>query len=76
MSTPARSSTHGRIGGRSELWLDQMLSIGSVDVPTVRKEHHFYARRSGQQDQPVLLLREGADGERTLLDPNALSATA
>jgi prolyl oligopeptidase len=62
--------------GTIRAWLDQMLSIGSVDVPTVRKEHHFYARRSGQQDQPVLLLREGADGpERTLLDPNALSAT-
>ena len=56
--------------------LDQLLMTGSVDVPTVRGARHFYTRRGGQQDQPVLLLREGADGtERTLLDPNAMSAT-
>lgn len=55
--------------------LDELLTIGSVGVPAVRGARHFYARRDGRQDQPVLLLREGVDGpERVLIDPNALSS--
>ncbi|HEX2186479.1 MAG TPA: S9 family peptidase, partial [Chloroflexota bacterium] len=55
--------------------LDQLLTTGSVGVPQARRTRHFYARRDGRQDQPVLRVREGTAGpERTLLDPNALSA--
>jgi prolyl oligopeptidase len=55
--------------------LDQLLTTGSVGVPQVRGTRHFYTRRDGRQDQPVLRVREGVAGpERTLLDPNALSA--
>jgi prolyl oligopeptidase len=54
--------------------LDDLLTAGSVSAPVPRRDRCFYQRRSGRMDQPVLLLREG-ERERTLLDPNALSAS-
>ncbi|MDQ3930859.1 MAG: S9 family peptidase, partial [Chloroflexota bacterium] len=54
--------------------LEQLLSTGTVTAPVVRGERHFYTRREGTQDQPVLLLRRGASGpEQVLLDPNKAS---
>ncbi|TME37182.1 MAG: S9 family peptidase [Chloroflexi bacterium] len=55
--------------------LDRLLTAGAVSTPVVRGQRLFYQRRSGLQDQPVLVLREApcAD-ERTIVDPNALSA--
>src|SRR4051794_30199101 len=55
--------------------LNELSSTGLVGTPDVRGGRAFYQRRDGQSDQPVLLLRELRDGsERTLIDPNALSA--
>ncbi len=68
----ARPSLHAR--------LSALLAIGTVSHPTVKrlrggKLRYFHQRRDASQDQPVLLYRDGVDGEdRALIDPNALSA--
>ena len=55
--------------------LNELSSTGLVGTPDVRGARAFYQRRDGQADQPMLLLRDLRDGiERTLVDPNALSA--
>ncbi|HEY0081655.1 MAG TPA: prolyl oligopeptidase family serine peptidase, partial [Pyrinomonadaceae bacterium] len=55
--------------------LSQLLSIGSVGTPAPRRGRYFFTRREGQQNQPVLYVREGAQGkDRVLIDPNTLSA--
>ncbi|HZH32018.1 MAG TPA: prolyl oligopeptidase family serine peptidase [Pyrinomonadaceae bacterium] len=54
--------------------LSQLLSIGTLSAPDPHRGRYFYTRREGQQNQPVLYVREGAAGaDRVLLDPNALS---
>ncbi len=65
----------GREGVRAQL--ERLFAIGTLSPPTPRGGRYFYERRSGGQEQPVLLLREGADGaDRVLLDPASLSADA
>ncbi|HLL16231.1 MAG TPA: prolyl oligopeptidase family serine peptidase [Pyrinomonadaceae bacterium] len=65
-SLPARAAINQR--------LSQLLSIGTLSAPAPRRGRYFYTRREGQQNQPVLYVREGVQGtERVLLDPNALS---
>jgi prolyl oligopeptidase len=55
--------------------LDLLLTTGSVGTPVVRGTRSFYERRGGRQDQPMLVVRETDSAhERTVLDPNALSA--
>jgi prolyl oligopeptidase len=55
--------------------LDLLLTTGWVGTPVVRGTRYFYERRSGRQDQPVLVLREhDSEDERIIVDPNALSA--
>jgi prolyl oligopeptidase len=69
---PQRQAIHQR--------LSELLQIGHVSRPSVRRAadgtlRYFYTRRDGDQDQPVLLVRERVDGpDRVLLDPNTLSA--
>lgn len=61
--------------GRAELEkrLAELMSIGSVSTPSMRGNRYFYTERQGDQNQSVLYLREGHDGEpRVLLDPNTL----
>jgi len=54
--------------------LQQLLSMGAVGTPRVRKGHYFYARRDGSQNQPILYVRNGADGDdRPLIDPASFS---
>ncbi|MGI9148474.1 MAG: prolyl oligopeptidase family serine peptidase [Chloroflexota bacterium] len=56
--------------------LDHLLTTGWVSSPVVRGHRFFYQRRSGRLDQPVLVFRDGVDGqERVVVDPNALSAS-
>jgi prolyl oligopeptidase len=56
--------------------LEQLFTTGSVGAPVLRGNRYFYQRRDGRVDQPVLVVRDGPDGEeRTILDPNALSAS-
>jgi prolyl oligopeptidase len=41
----------------------------------VRGQRYFYTRREGEQNQPILYVRQGLDGaDRVLVDPNQLSA--
>jgi prolyl oligopeptidase len=66
-SLPQRAAIEAR--------LNQLLTIGTVGTPRLRRERAFYQRRDGRADQPVLVVRDSLDGpERTLIDPNALSA--
>jgi len=66
-AVPQRSAIRAR--------LDELLSTGQVGTPQVRGERAFYQRRDARADQPILVVRDTPDGaERTLLDPNALSA--
>ncbi|MET0595556.1 MAG: hypothetical protein ABW133_22845, partial [Polyangiaceae bacterium] len=59
--------------------LSDLLSIGKVGAPAVRKVaadkvRYFHERREGQQNQPILYVREGVQGkDRVLLDPNQLA---
>jgi prolyl oligopeptidase len=65
---PQRAAIHAR--------LDKLLMTGSVTTPVLRGERRFYQRRDGRLDQPLLVVRDGLEGEeRTIIDPNALSAS-
>ncbi len=55
--------------------LTELLSIGTMGTPQIGGRFYFYFRREGKQNQPILYVREGVNGEdRTLLDPNQLAA--
>src|SRR5215218_10247534 len=64
----------GDLPGRAELRerLRALLAIGLVASPKVRGGRLFFVRREGAQNQPVLVVRQGA-AERVVLDPNGLS---
>ena len=52
----------------------EILASGSISTPREAGGRYFYSRRDGSQDQPVVYMREGLDGEdRVLLDPNGMS---
>ena len=52
----------------------EILGSGSVSTPDEAGGRYFYSRRDGDQDQPVVYVREGRNGEdRVLLDPNTMS---
>lgn len=52
-----------------------LLAAGTVTPPECRAGRYFYTRRVGSQNQAVLCMREGEAGtDRTLFDPNTLSA--
>ncbi len=54
--------------------MTELLSAGSVSPPVEAGGRYFYSRREGGQNQPVVYMREGLDGEdRKLLDPNSMS---
>ncbi len=54
--------------------MEQILASGSVSTPVEAGGRYFYSRRDGDQDQPVVYVRDGRAGEdRMLLDPNAMS---
>jgi prolyl oligopeptidase len=59
--------------------LSELLGIGAITTPAVRKVsnghiRYFYTRREGNQNQPILYVREGVRGtDEPLVDPNALS---
>lgn len=54
--------------------LETLLQIGALSAPTPAGGRYFYQRRDGNQNQPVLYVREGVDGtDRVLLDPNVLN---
>ena len=54
---------------------EQLQTIGALSTPHIGGPYYFYRRRDGNQNQPVLYVREGLHGkDRVLLDPNALAA--
>jgi prolyl oligopeptidase len=64
---PGREKIHDRLG--------TLLEIGFQGTPAPVKGRYFYTRREGQQNQPVLYVRDDLKGkERALLDPNQLAA--
>lgn len=55
--------------------LETLLAIGSLSVPTPAHGYYFYQYRDGGQNQPILYVREGVEGDdRVLIDPNLLNA--
>src|SRR5579864_4434548 len=54
--------------------LDELFTTGSVGTPVIRGTRYFYQRRDGTLDQPILVVRDQGI-ERTILDPNAFSAS-
>src|SRR5262249_56445944 len=55
--------------------LRALFAIGLVSPPVARGGRYFHQQRTGDQEQPVLYVREGREGpDRVLLDPAALSA--
>src|SRR6266540_2160045 len=61
---PGRRVLRDRVG--------RLLAAGLVSAPAVR-ERWFFERRRGDQEHPVLLVREADGFERVLIDPSALS---
>jgi prolyl oligopeptidase len=63
--------------------LSQLLEIGTVGTPQMGGKYYFHTRREGNQNQPILYVREGRNGafngglnneDRVLLDVNQLAA--
>ncbi len=62
---PGRSALEGR--------LRELMSVGMVGSPRMAGNRYFYSKREGDQAQSVIWMREGLDGEPSvLLDPNTL----
>jgi prolyl oligopeptidase len=62
---------HGRPALRERM--ARLMSAGLVGAPVVRHDRWFFERRRGDQEHPVLLVREADGSERALIDPGALS---
>jgi prolyl oligopeptidase len=63
--------------------LSQLLEIGTVGAPQMGGKYYFHTRREGNQNQPVLYVREGLksalndglnDKDRVLVDVNKMSS--
>ena len=64
------------IAGKDKLHqrLEQLLSIGRLETPQPAGNYVFYEKREGQQNQPVVYVREGHNGkDRSLIDVNDLA---
>jgi prolyl oligopeptidase len=67
----------GPLPGRDRInsRLSQLLEIGTVGAPQMAGKFYFHTRREGNQNQPVLYVREGLNGDdRVLVDVNKMSA--
>ena len=55
--------------------MTEILASGFVSTPTEAGGRYFYSRRSDDQNQPVVYMRTGLDGDdQVLLDPNSMSS--
>ena len=55
--------------------LERLWNYEKFGLPTREGDRYFYTRNDGLQNQSVLYVQDGIDGEpRALLDPNALAA--
>src|SRR6266404_4844046 len=62
------SYTHAvleHVDGREKLRerIEKLLTIGRVGAPRVGGNRYFYERRDGRQNQAVIYVREGANGD-------------
>src|SRR5687767_4153370 len=67
----------GQVPGRDKIRqrLTELLSIGTIGVPQYAGESYFHTRRKGLENNPVLYVRKGADGQdRELVNVNKLAA--
>ena len=63
---PGREKLHQRI--------EQLLEIGNLGETQVGGQYYFHTRRDGKQNQPVLYVRKGVNGQdEVLVDANRLS---
>lgn len=58
--------------------LSQLIEIGAVGAPQMGGKYYFHTRREGNQNQPILYVREGVNGgfnekDRVLVDVNKMS---
>jgi len=64
---PDRSAIAARLG--------ELFAIGEVSAPSPRRGRYFFLRREGEQNHPVLFVRDGQGGDdRALINPNTLDA--
>ncbi len=66
----------GKVKEREEIRkrLGVLLEIGSLGTPVPVKGRYFSTKREGEQNQPILYVREGVKGQdRILVDPNQLA---
>jgi prolyl oligopeptidase len=65
-SLPGREKTHAR--------LSELLTIGTINTPQIGGEYYFYTRREGTENQPILYVRKGVNGQDSVLvDVNKLA---
>jgi prolyl oligopeptidase len=63
------------VPGRDQLEarIADLMRIDSISSPAMRADRYFYTKRTGDQNQRVLYVRDGHDGkDRLLIDPNTL----
>jgi prolyl oligopeptidase len=54
--------------------LEQLRTIGRLSSPQPVGKYYMYEKREGQQNQPVIYVREGLNGkDRSLIDVNSLA---
>jgi len=55
--------------------LSQLLEIGNIGAPQMGGKYYFHTRREGNENQPILYMREGLNNQdRVLVDINKMSA--
>ena len=67
----------GPLPGRDRInaRLSQLLEIGTVGAPQMGGQYYFHTRREGNQNQPILYVRKGLEGQdRVLVDVNKMSS--
>jgi prolyl oligopeptidase len=70
-----RSRLDGALRDALAARLTELYNYQRVGVPVARNGRYFFARNTGLQNQPVLVVQDGLEAEpRVLIDPNALSA--
>lgn len=66
----------GKFPGREQIKqrLSKLLETGSLSTPVPKGMRLFFTKREGEQNQPILYVRDCETGEdRVLVDPNALA---
>jgi prolyl oligopeptidase len=59
-----------------EVRLRPLMEVGAVTAPVVRAGRHFYSKRQGNQNQPLIYWRESAwSADKLLIDPAKIDST-